>query len=62
MTKALLPSDVKQLKLLQAEFSEMFSWKVMVKVDQIAKHRMQKDSVKMIQESLKKKEPPNQII
>jgi hypothetical protein len=44
----MMPSDVKLLKLMQAEFSEMFSWKVMVKVDQINKHRAQKDSVKMI--------------
>ena len=40
MTKALLPNDIKELNRIYMEFSELFSWKVMNKADELGKSRL----------------------
>lgn len=39
MTKKMLPNDILVMQLLLKEFNDLFSWKVMQKADEIAKHK-----------------------
>ena len=39
MAKDPLPTDMEDMKELSAEFNELVSWKVMVKLDEIEHHR-----------------------
>ena len=39
MAKNPLPNDMEDMKELSAEFNELVSWKVMMKLDEIEHHR-----------------------
>jgi hypothetical protein len=60
MTKQMLPNNIESLSTLYEEFTELFSWKVMNKADEIVKHRSNMahrgptDDVKLIQKEISK--------
>jgi hypothetical protein len=64
MTKRLLPSDIDEMKALIDEFNDLLSWKVMSKVDELARIRLHgffqhatgEKMIKAVHEKMKHKE------